>query len=313
LEPLRERVRLSFNRMLEESSDLLGEIGLYGFHAGGKLLRPLVFLLDLECLGRPLGDQDIRNSLVFETVHLASLLHDDIVDLSSTRRGRRTAHLVYGVPETVLAGDFLAAAAGRLAVDTGSLGFISRLQESLTALARGALSELQARFKTDLTEEEYLKIIRAKTAVLFTAAAGGAAALAEASAETEALLVSHALNFGLSFQIVDDVLDYRADPGKLGKPLHQDLKEGRITLPFILARDFLDGPPLARLLELGAKTDKSQEDLVEINDLVLLGRGPERARERAGEYLARALKALEPLPGSVRLRELSILSLDRSS
>ena len=313
LEPLRESVRSVMEDVLGGDGELLEEIGLYNFQGGGKMLRPLVHLLSLESLGVPIASQHYEHAVIYELIHMASLLHDDIVDQSMTRRGRKAAHLVYGVPETVLAGDYLAGKAGSLAVKTRSLEFIGLLQEVMVELSIGELQELKARFRSGLTEREYYGIIRRKTAVLFTAAAAGAAVLSGADAKKAAALRGFSENYGMSFQIVDDILDFEADPQALGKPILQDQLEGRVTLPFILAAEALPEDGRARLLELGAKIEKDSSDLGEIRDLVRRGRGPASAREAAESYLKAALSLLGPLSGSGRLSLLARDTLDRSS
>jgi octaprenyl-diphosphate synthase len=313
LEPLRASVREVMEEVLSESSELLGEIGLYSFQGGGKLLRPLIYLLSLESLGTPATNAHLRSSTIFELIHLASLLHDDIVDLSSTRRGRKAAHLVFGVPETVLAGDFLVGTAGNLAVKTGSIEFLELLQKSMLELSIGALHELKARWNSDLTAEQYFQIIRCKTSVLFSAAAKGAGILTGASKADIHSLFLFSLNYGLSFQIVDDILDYLADPAELGKPVFQDQMEGRITLPFILAKERLNPSDRSRLCELGAKIDKEPTDLREISDLITSGAGLDRAKEEAKNLLELGLLSLKRLPYSERLSALAKESLERSS
>jgi octaprenyl-diphosphate synthase len=313
LDPLRDSVRAEMERVLNEHQVLLEAIGLYNFQGGGKLLRPLIYLLSLEGLGVPIAEPHFRHSLIFELIHMASLLHDDIVDQSSTRRGRKAAHLVFGVTETVLAGDFLAGTAANLAVKTGSLEFMGNLQENMLQLSLGEIAELQARWKPDMDEDEYFGIIRRKTASLFSAAAKGAAILANAGKAYEDLLYEFSLNFGLSFQIIDDILDYEADPAKLGKPILQDQLEGRVTLPFILARKALKGADLARMDALGEKIEKDPSDLQEILELVGQGSGLDKARAVAANFLALALAAIDKLPGGERLASLARGSLDRTS
>ncbi|MDR2351902.1 MAG: polyprenyl synthetase family protein [Deltaproteobacteria bacterium] len=299
--------------VLSEGKDLLGEIGLYNFQGGGKMLRPLIYLLSLESLKTPISDSHVENSVIYELIHMASLLHDDIIDLSSTRRNRKAAHLVYGVPETVLAGDYLASKAGMLSVRTGSLEFMSNLQGHILELSLGELKELEERFNSDLTEEEYFDIIRKKTGVLFTAAANGAAILAGADTKSTESLCNFAINYGLSFQIIDDILDFVADPSVLGKPVLQDQLEGRITLPFILAKKNLNGDICERLGDLGKKTKKDPEDLDVIKDLVIRGKGVDLAREIAGKYLTLALDSLLNLPNSQKLSQMAKDSLHRTS
>jgi octaprenyl-diphosphate synthase len=298
---------------LKESEGLMGEIATYGFRGGGKLLRPLVFLLALGALGEGVpSDERVRISLIFEMVHLASLLHDDIVDGSSTRRGRRAAHLAFGVPETVLAGDFLAGSAGKLAVGTGSIEFVRSLQDSLLDLARGELQELKVRWDVSLSEEAYYDIIRNKTGSIFLAAARGAATLVGAGEALVAPLEEFSINYGFGFQIVDDILDYQADPQKLGKPVLQDLTEGRVTLPFILAKRGLSPDEARRLDRFGSEGGVGPGDLPKVLELVERGGGIAKAREAAKGYLDRAIASISALPGGKSLADLARDSLGRT-
>jgi octaprenyl-diphosphate synthase len=310
---LRLRVRAAMEASLTENEGLLGEIGLYNFQGGGKLLRPLVFLLALKSLGHEITEERVKESVIFELVHVASLLHDDIVDLSDTRRGRKAAHLAFGVPETVLSGDFLAGTAGRLAVGSGSLAFVGCLQEALLELAQGELQELKARWETDLDEPGYFDIVRRKTASLFVAAALGAGILVKAPGSSLSSLEGLAVNYGLVFQIMDDILDYSADPDKLGKPVLQDITEGRVTLPYILARKNLSPKDAFNMDSLAIKEGKTQDDLDELLAYVAKGNGVALAREEVKRIQALAFLALKGLPNGEPLSILVKGALDRTS
>ncbi|MDR2405145.1 MAG: polyprenyl synthetase family protein [Deltaproteobacteria bacterium] len=313
LDDLRGKVKGVMERVLDQNDELLGEIGLYNFQGGGKMLRPLIYLLSVISLGQPVTEPHLEHSVIFELIHIASLLHDDIIDQSNTRRSRKAAHLAYGVPETILAGDYLASKAAKLSVMTGSLEFIGILQERIMELSLGELHELKARFNPDLTEAEYFEIIRKKTGALFSAAALGAAILSGADKEKRDSLGDFAINYGMSFQIVDDVLDFTADPKVLGKPILKDQEEGRVTLPFILALEKLPKSDSLKLKDLGTKEKKDQNDLLMIKDLVTQGDGLQLAKDKAGQFLDKALSALKNLPDSESLTLLAKDSLDRTN
>ncbi|MDR3152765.1 MAG: polyprenyl synthetase family protein [Deltaproteobacteria bacterium] len=316
-----EKVRLlagsvdkAMEAVLSEDRDLLGEIALYGLYGGGKRLRPAVFALSWELLGGEPGEEAMRGALVFEVVHMASLIHDDIVDGADTRRGKRAAHLQFGIPEAVLAGDYLVSKAAMLCLKFGSLKFISLLTEVLRELSYGELYQLKARWDAGLGREGYLAIIRRKTAALLAAAAESPALLLEAAPGEREALRLFGERYGMSFQIADDVLDYAGDPGALGKPVLKDLDEGRITLPLILARDSLPPARAARLAALASLPERDSGEKAEVLELVREGGGLEKARAEAAAWAAESVKALDLFPGGPAadaLRELALQNAGR--
>ncbi|MDR2460147.1 MAG: polyprenyl synthetase family protein [Deltaproteobacteria bacterium] len=293
------------NRHLEETfkaqEGLLSEIGLYNYLGGGKRLRPLVFLLAAHSLKDtfPLPDFFFRSSIVFELIHMASLLHDDIVDHSEMRRGRKSAHLVFGITETVLSGDFILARASTLAMETGSMDFIGILTQLLEDLSIGELKQLKLRFNSAISLDDYYDIIKSKTAVLMSSAARAGALIAKGTNKELAALTQYGLDFGLGFQIKDDILDYKADPKTLGKPTFKDLAEGRITLPIILAAKNLSAKSAKELLRLAAKKQRDPEDFLAIASLIEEGQGIEEAQVIAEKHAENASLALGSLPDTV--------------
>jgi octaprenyl-diphosphate synthase len=306
-------VSSALEAILAEDRDLLGEISLYSLYGGGKRLRPVVFSLAWELLGGEPGPSVLRGASVFEIIHMASLLHDDIVDSSDTRRGRRAAHLEFGVPEAVLAGDYLVAKAARISLEWKCLEAFDLLTHVIRELSYGELYQLQARRDTGLTRGGYHDIIRRKTAALLSAAAETPAVLAAAPAGAREALRSYGIRYGMSFQIADDVLDYSGDEGALGKPVLKDLDEGRVTLPLILARDALPAGKAARLRELAAQPERSPEERAEVLELVGEGGGIEKAREEAARWAGDAAGALDAFPVSDASEFLKRLALLNSS
>jgi octaprenyl-diphosphate synthase len=299
--------------ILSEDRDLLGEISLYSLYGGGKWLRPLVYSLAWELLGGEPGDPVMRGASVFEIIHMASLLHDDIVDSSDTRRGRRAAHLQFGVPEAVLAGDYLVAKAARLSLEWESLETFDLITEVIRELSYGELYQLKARRDPDLSRGDYHGIVRRKTAALLSAAAETPAVIRGASAELRQALRSYGLRYGTSFQIADDVLDYSGEAGALGKPVLKDLDEGRITLPLILARDSLPPKKAARLRDLAARCERTEDERAEVLSLVGEGGGIEKARKEAADWAEEAAAALDAFPASGASDFLKRLALLNSS
>jgi octaprenyl-diphosphate synthase len=241
-------------------------------------------------------------------------MHDDIVDQSDTRRGRPAAHLIFGIPETLLAADYLLAKAALMSLSYKNLDIMTVMVELLRELSLGELAELKARRQVDLTVSEYLDIIYRKTAVLLEAVGKTAALAAESGPKESTALGQYGRLMGLAFQIVDDVLDYQANSGALGKPVGQDLAEGRITLPFILARDNLPAESKARLLAIAAQNDLNKDLFEEASILVEKGAGIELSLAKATSLANEAIAALEVLPHTTQrdlLTELAIFTVRR--
>ncbi|MDL2259475.1 polyprenyl synthetase family protein [Deltaproteobacteria bacterium OttesenSCG-928-K17] len=318
LTPLIERINSVMLELISRDEEVVARISGYGFEGGGKRLRPVMFCLITEALGRPLNQLALETSCSFEFLHLATLLHDDIVDLAEVRRGRMAAHLAFGVPGTVLAGDYLLAKAAGLGAMTGNIDCVKVMSEAARILSLGELVQLGARRRADLPEEEYFQIIYRKTAVLMEGACRTAAILAGADEGTLQAAVDYGRKFGLAFQIVDDVLDYRGDEATFGKPVGHDLEEGKITLPFILAREALAAEPLTgkaeRLMELAGAETVDDQARAEIIALVQEGGGIKAALRRAGDLAneaAAALSALAPSAALEKLQALAAFTVDR--
>ncbi|WP_428299776.1 polyprenyl synthetase family protein [Hyphomicrobium sp.] len=214
--------------------ELIPELTHHLVNSGGKRLRPMLAIAASKLCGYQ-GTGHVRTASAIEFMHTATLLHDDVVDESDTRRGRKTARLIWGNQATVLVGDFLLGQAFRMLVDVGSLPVLRILSNAAATIAEGEVMQLAAAKNTSTTEDAYLSIIDAKTAALFAAAAEVGAAIACRPADEEAALRSYGRNLGLAFQLVDDALDYSGDSARLGKSVGDDFREGKITLPVILS------------------------------------------------------------------------------
>ncbi|MDR1656102.1 MAG: polyprenyl synthetase family protein [Deltaproteobacteria bacterium] len=296
LTALIERINNSLRQVLEEDECFFGEIGIYSLIGGGKRLRPMIFCLSSGALGSEIDDEVVKLSLTFELLHMATLMHDDIVDQSDTRRGRPAVHHIFGVPETVLAADYLLAKAGLMSLSKKNLEAVILVIELIRELSLGELAELKASHRVDLQTSEYFDIIYRKTAVLLETVGNTAACLVGAGPNESRALSEYGRRMGLAFQIIDDIFDYRSKAGTLGKPVGQDLAEGRITLPFILARDNLAGFDRQRLLELGAILNPSEEVRLEARSLVEKGSGSDLSMAEAQRQAKQAAGALEVLP-----------------
>jgi len=207
-------------------------IGNHILDGGGKRLRPLILLLSAEIAGYK-GDARLTLAGIIESIHTASLLHDDVIDGAEIRRGKSPAHSIWGNQVVILVGDFLYSNALRLAVQQKSQRIMEILSEATTKMTEGEILQLFKTGDPDITEGEYIDIISAKTAVLISAACRIGAILGSLPEDKENALARFGINTGIAFQMADDILDYMADEGKLGKRLGKDLKEGKITLPLI--------------------------------------------------------------------------------
>lgn len=241
LKPLLELVAAdmqAINRIILDKAvsdvDMIPELAHHLIDSGGKRLRPMLTLATAR-MSNYRGDRHIRVASAVEFMHTATLLHDDVVDESSTRRGKKTARLIWGNQASVLVGDFLLGQAFRMLVDVGNLPVLRILSNAAAVIAEGEVMQLAAAKNTGTTEDEYLAIINAKTAALFAAAAESGGAIAERPAEEVSALRSYGRNLGIAFQLVDDALDYGGDSARLGKSTGDDFREGKITLPVILS------------------------------------------------------------------------------
>lgn len=277
--------------------DMIPQLAHHLIDSGGKRLRPMLALAAARlCNYR--GNGSVRTASAVEFMHTATLLHDDVVDESGQRRGRKTARMIWGNQASVLVGDFLLGQAFKMFVDVGSLSVLRIMSNAAATIAEGEVMQLAAAKNTSTTEDDYLAIINAKTAALFSAAAESGAALANRPAEEQAALRSYGKNLGLAFQLVDDALDYTGDPSRLGKSVGDDFREGKITLPIILS--FRRGTPDERQFwnRTIADGDINDGDLEQAVGLMRRHRAIEATFERAKSYGAVAGDALAIFPGS---------------
>ncbi len=289
------------------SSDvpLVNSVAEHIIAAGGKRLRPALVLLASRATGYNGHDHRLLATII-EFIHTATLLHDDVVDESDLRRGRRTANAIWGNAASVLVGDFLYSRAFQLMVEADQMPIMRILADTTNAIAEGEVLQLMYVRNPDTDEAAYLEVIERKTAVLFAAAARLGGMLAGATPALEQNMHDYGLNLGLAFQIADDVLDYTADPEALGKNLGDDLAEGKPTLPVICALARSTGESAARLRR--AIQEGDAEHLPDIVTLILDSGALDYCRERARGYADAALAALEPLPASPQREAMEVLA-----
>ena len=228
------RVNATILEMMQSPVALIPQLAGHLIASGGKRLRPLLTLASAKMVGYE-GNRHYKLAACVEFIHTATLLHDDVVDESELRRGTESAHKIWGNKPSVLVGDFLFSKAFELMVDDGSLKTLKILSHASSVIAEGEVLQLITSNDTETTEEAYLEVIEGKTAELFAAACEVGAVVAERPAREEKALRSYGRNLGVAFQLVDDALDYSAKQAVLGKSVGDDFREGKITLPIILA------------------------------------------------------------------------------
>ena len=274
---------------------LIPELAGHLIAGGGKRMRPMLTLACANLLGYS-GTRHQKLAAAVEFIHTATLLHDDVVDGSGTRRGKQTANLIWGNPASVLVGDFLFSRAFELMVEDGGLKVLKILSHASAVIAEGEVEQLTAQRRIDTGEEQYLNIIAAKTAALFAAACRIAPVVAEASEEAEAALESYGRNLGIAFQLIDDVIDYSSDVTTMGKGRGDDFRDGKMTLPLILA--YARGAKADRAFWQAAVTGERTSD-DDLSHAVALMRSTEALSDtidRARHYGRRAIDALGPFP-----------------
>ncbi|MBS0255861.1 MAG: polyprenyl synthetase family protein [Proteobacteria bacterium] len=262
---------------------------------GGKRMRPMLTLASAALLDYQ-GARHHKLAAAVEFIHTATLLHDDVVDGSELRRGKATANIVFGNPATVLVGDFLFSRAFELMVEDGSLKVLKILSNASAVIAEGEVDQLTAQRQIETSEERYLHIIGAKTAALFAAACRIAAVVAERDAETEAALESYGRNLGIAFQLVDDAIDYDSEASEMGKGKGDDFRDGKMTLPVILAyaRGSEEERHFWRDAIQGHRT--SDADLAHAVTLIARHDTVSATRDRARHFAQRAIDAIAGFP-----------------
>lgn len=290
---------------------LVQQIAEYIVAAGGKRLRPALLLLVARALGYR-GVHHHELAAVVEFIHTATLLHDDVVDESELRRGRKTANAVFGNAASVLVGDFLYSRAFQMMVGVGSMRVMEVLADATNVIAEGEVLQLMNCRNVELSVEDYLQVIRFKTAKLFEAAGRLGALLAEAGPEQEDRFAAFGMHLGTAFQIADDVLDYSGATAEIGKNLGDDLAEGKTTLPLIYAMQLGDEAQTA--VVRSAIESGGREALAQVVEIVQASGALQRALELARSEAERAQEALDALPPSQyrdALLQLAAFSVDR--
>lgn len=295
-----ELVEAQIHRLMDSEIPLVREIATYLHGNGGKRLRPALVVLCARMCGYR-GDDDVQLGVIVEFIHTASLVHDDIVDGAKVRRGHEPANQVWGNQLAVLFGDFLYARSLAMSVALGKLRLVEVLTQATSRLVEGEMLDVIHNGDASLEVSTYMDIIDRKTASLFAGCAQAAAVLADSTAEQEAALAGYGHDVGIAFQLIDDLLDYDADPARLGKEPGADLREGKVTYPLIhLLRESRPGD---RELVLGCLGDaeRTAEELPRVVEAMRRSGALAATRRQAERYAEQARTALTVLPdGEVR-------------
>jgi len=289
---------------LAAGPDAVREAGRYVFEGGGKRLRPALLLVVAKLLGAS-GDRDVRYGAVVEMIHTATLIHDDIIDHSQMRRGRPTANNKWGNQLTVLLGDWLYTRSLELALDVGDVHIMKVLSSATIAMIEGEIRALAACGRVDLTTEEYLDIAGRKTGELFAATCSIPALFEPSLARHVEPLTTYGYNLGICFQVVDDLLDITGSQQRLGKPVFSDLREGKLTLPFILAWPRLDDRTRAAVTHVVSTGDFGTTSAEELRAVLVDSGALQQASDTAAAHGRTAVEALAGLPDGLEREALA--------
>jgi len=292
---------------------LINQIAHYIISAGGKRIRPMLVLLFANAFGFQ-GKERFELAAIVEFIHTATLLHDDVVDESALRRGRETANALFGNAASVLVGDFLYSRAFQMMVSVNRMRVLDVLADATNVIAEGEVLQLMNMHDPDLEVDEYLKVIRFKTAKLFEASARLGAILADVSSAVEDACAAYGRSLGTAFQLIDDLLDYEGSTSQLGKNVGDDLREGKPTLPLLIAMERANNQE--RLLIRHAIEQGEVTRLAEIVDIVRRTGALEATRDAARAEASKARLSLAVLPATLHreaLLEFCARSVERSS
>jgi len=294
--------------------DLVSEVAGHILFSGGKRLRPLLMVLSARICGYS-GDYEKTFSTALEYLHAATLLHDDLVDEATLRRGKPVAHSKWGNSVTVLVGDYLLARALSISAGTGRLRVVQILAGLTENMSQGEVHQLMRKGDISLTEDEYKEVIRRKTAMLFEAACRVSAVIADATEEQERALAEYGYNLGIAFQMADDLFDYTLQTSEFGKEVGADLREGKLTLPVIYALRQARSGDRELMIRIIRDRDFSEADFKTLTGLLEKYGGLAYTRNTAGSYIEIAKKALtvfDPSPTKQTMLDIAEYALARS-
>jgi len=292
-------VEEQFRIDLQSDVPLIRKVGEYVLSSGGKRVRPALLLLAARVSGYT-GNQAVPLASVIEFIHTATLLHDDVVDSASLRRGIASANTLWGNEASVLVGDFLFSKSFSLMVKVGSLDILRVLSDATTVIAEGEVMQLLCTGELDLTEEKYTDVVRSKTAILMSAACEAGAILGSATGNQQRALADFGMDLGIAFQLMDDILDYVATEEEFGKSIGHDLEEGKITLPLIHTLRQCSEDERAIIGTVVEQDEMSLQDFRTVSGLVKQYGGIDYTIQAARTYIDRCKSHLEQFePSSV--------------
>lgn len=303
-----EEIEVALQQNLNPYLDLVSQIAGHILFSGGKRLRPLLMVLSARICGYK-GDYDKVFSTIFEYLHAATLLHDDLVDEATLRRGKPVANSIWGNAATVLVGDFLLARSLAIAAETKQPDVIKVVSGITENMSQGEIHQLMRKGSLDLTEAEYMEIIKRKTAVLFQGTCRSGALIADVSLTKETALSDYGFNLGIAFQMVDDLLDYTLDTATLGKEVGADLKEGKMTLPVIYSLKSADEKNRTRMENIIKNKNFSVNDFETLIKMIDKYGGQLYTQNLATEYVKNAKEALAVFQNS-KTKEVLLMIAD---
>lgn len=289
------RIENEINCLLNSDIPLISVVGRYIMGSGGKRLRPLLMILAARLCGYR-GDEDARLAVVFEFVHAASLLHDDVVDHAEFRRSRPAANTVWGNPAVVLVGDFFYSKSILMAAGYQNLRILEVLSAATTKMSEGEVLQFAYSDNLEISEKEYIEVITRKTAVLISAACQIGALFGEGGEARETALRDYGYHLGIAFQLIDDTLDFTGEVAELGKPIGNDIQEGKTTLPLIYALRKAKPAERLRVQQIFCLEEISEPDVKELRNFVIRTGGIEYTRDMAALHSRKAKEMLRVFP-----------------
>ena len=306
-----EKIKTKLNSNVE----LVQKMTNYHIKTGGKRLRALLTLGSAKLCGYSKGGRDINLAACIELIHSATLMHDDVIDLSEIRRGKKTTNSIWGNQSSILVGDYLLSRCFEMMVEDGNLEILKLLSSTSSKIAQGEILQLQHKGEIDMLEETYLQIINAKTAVLFSAATKVGAILAKKKSKEKEALEFYGKNLGITFQIADDTLDYNSELKIFGKKIGNDFYEGKITLPVILLFQEVNKIEKKNLTDIFNKNIKSENKLKFTLELISKYKIIDRCYKKAEHFInlaSNSLSLLEDTKEKKILENLTSFSLERN-
>ena len=301
-----KQVELQFRKDLQSDVPLIRKVGEYVLSSGGKRVRPALLLLAARLCGYN-ADKAVPLASVIEFIHTATLLHDDVVDSASLRRGLASANTLWGNEASVLVGDFLFSKSFSLMVGVGSLDILRVLSDATTVIAEGEVMQLLCTGEIDLTEDRYVDVIRSKTAILMSAACEAGAILGAVPPKQQLALADFGMDLGIAFQLMDDILDYVATEEEFGKSIGHDLEEGKITLPLIYTLRQCNASERSVIAAVVEQDEMSLDDFRVVSGLVKQYGGIAYTVESARFYIDRCKSHLDLFaPSAVREAMISL-------